>query len=107
VSIEDRFQIQNVRTLSDDWFTLKMTTFAWRRLDGAWQTMNCEIYDRGDAAALQSRGKHSAPCPAVPLPAYVNGYDDLLIEAPAELLDEPKGGMPHPDIPLFTPPLSG
>ena len=106
MSIKDRFQIQNVRTLSDDWYTLKMTTFAWRRLDGAWQIMNCEIYDRGDAAALQSRSKHSVPCPAVPLPAYVNGYDDLLIEAPAELLDEPKGGMPPPDIPLFTPPLS-
>ena len=70
---------------------LKKTTFDWRRADGRWETVSRETYDRGDGAVLLP---YSRAARTVLLtrqfryPAYVNGCDDLLIEAPAGLLDE-------------------
>jgi nudix-type nucleoside diphosphatase (YffH/AdpP family) len=90
MSLVDRIRIREIRTLSDDWYILKKTTFDWRRSDGSWQTLSRETYDRGNGATL---------LPFDPLrrtvlltqqfryPAYVNGHDDLLIEAAAGLLD--------------------
>lgn len=91
MSLADRIRIHNVRTLSDDWYILKKTTFDWRRSDGSWQTLSRETYDRGNGAALLPYD----PVRATVLltrqfrfPAYVNGCDDLLIEAAAGILDE-------------------
>ena len=90
MSLAHRIRIHDVRTLSDDWYVLKKTTFDWLRSDGSWQTLNRETYDRGNGATL---------LPFDPLkrtvlltrqfryPAYVSGHDDLLIEAAAGLLD--------------------
>src|SRR4030088_1332565 len=61
MTVSDRIRVQNVRLLSDNHYILKTTTFEWRRAHGEWQTQHRE--------------------------AYVNGYDDLLIEAAAGLLD--------------------
>jgi len=72
-------------------FKLNADTFDWRRADGQWQSRQREVLDRGDAAALLP---YSLSQRAVVLvkqfryPAYVSGYDDLLIEAAAGLLDD-------------------
>ena len=91
MDIHQRLRIHDVSVLSDDWYVLKKTRFDWQRRDGAWQTMNRETYDRGNGAVLLPY--HRARRTVVltrqfRYPAYVNGHHDLLIEAPAGLLDQ-------------------
>lgn len=91
MSVSDRIRVRDVRLLSDNWYVLKATTFDWRRADGTWQTQSRETYDRGNGAALLP---YNLAARTVILtrqfryPAYVNGHDDLLIEAAAGLLDD-------------------
>jgi nudix-type nucleoside diphosphatase, YffH/AdpP family len=71
-------------------YTLKTTTLEWRRNDGEWQTQHRETYDRGNGAALLPYNLARRTVMLVKqfrYPAYVNGCDDLLIEAAAGLLD--------------------
>jgi GDP-mannose pyrophosphatase NudK len=95
-SAHNRVRIVEERLLSDDWYTLKKTTFDYRRRDGRWQRQSRETYDRGNGAVLLL---FNADCDTVVLtrqfrlPAYLNGCaDGLLIEACAGLLD---GDDPH------------
>jgi len=91
MSLTNRLRIKAVKTLSDDWYILKKTTFDWLRSDGAWQTMNRETYDRGNGAVLlpiDLKRKTVLLTRQFRYPAYVNGYNDLLIEAAAGLLDK-------------------
>jgi nudix-type nucleoside diphosphatase (YffH/AdpP family) len=90
MSLAERIRIETVTVLSDDWYVLKKTTLQWRRADGRWQRQNRETYDRGNGAVLLPYD----PVRRTVLltrqfryPAYVNGHDDLLIEAAAGLLD--------------------
>lgn len=91
MSVSDRIRVRDVRLLSDNWYVLKATTFDWRRADGTWQTQSRETYDRGNGAALLP---YNLAARTVVLtrqfryPAHVNGHDDLLVEAPAGLLDD-------------------
>lgn len=90
MTIADRIRVQSVRVLSDNHYTLKTTTFAWRRANGKWQTQARETYDRGNGAALLPYNRAQRTVVLVRqfrYPAYVGGYDDLLIEAAAGLLD--------------------
>lgn len=90
MTISDRIRVHNVRLLSDNHYTLKSTTFEWRRADGEWQTQARESYDRGNAATLLPYNLVQRTVVLVRqfrYPAYVNGYDDLLIEAAAGMLD--------------------
>jgi nudix-type nucleoside diphosphatase (YffH/AdpP family) len=90
MGISDRIRVQNVRVLSDNWYVLKTTTFEWRRANGAWQTQARETYDRGNGATLLPYNLAQRTVVLVRqfrYPAFVNGYDDLLIEAAAGLLD--------------------
>jgi nudix-type nucleoside diphosphatase (YffH/AdpP family) len=90
MSVSDRIRVKNVRLLSDNHYILKAATFEWRRANGEWQTQHRESYDRGNAAALLPYNLAQRTVVLVRqfrYPAYVNGYDDLLIEAPAGLLD--------------------
>ena len=91
MSVSDRIRVQNVRVLSENYATLKDTTFEWRRANGAWQTQTRETFDRGDAATLLPYNLKQGTVILVRqfrYPAYVNGHDDLLIEAAAGLLDK-------------------
>ena len=91
MSLADRIRVKAVRVLSDDHYVLKKTTFEWRRDDGSWQTQNRETYDRGNGVTLlaYNRARRSVILTRqFRYPAYVNGYDGLMIEAPAGLLDE-------------------
>ncbi len=86
----DRIRVENVHVLSDDWFVLKKTTFSYRRSDGTWQRQSRETYDRGNGATilLYDLDRRTVILTRqFRYPAFVNGYDDLLIEAPAGLLD--------------------
>ena len=90
MTISDRIRVKNVRLLSDNWYTLKTTALEWRRADGEWQTQHRETYDRGNGATLLPYNLARRTVMLVKqfrYPAYVNGCDDLLIEAAAGLLD--------------------
>lgn len=90
MSVRDRLRVLQVETLADDWAVLKKTRISWRRRDGDWQEMWRETYDRGNGATilpydpdrrtvlLTRQFRYSA---------YVNGCEDLLVEAAAGLLD--------------------
>lgn len=90
MTISDRIRVKDVRVLSDEHYTLKSETFEWRRADGEWQTQRREVFDRGNAATLLPYNLKRRTVVLVRqfrYPAYVNGYDDLMIEAIAGLLD--------------------
>ena len=91
MTISDRIRIQSIRVLSDNHYILKTSTFQWRRGNGEWQTQHRETYDRGNGAALlpYNRARRSVVLvKQFRYPAYVNGHDDLMIEAVAGLLDD-------------------
>jgi nudix-type nucleoside diphosphatase (YffH/AdpP family) len=90
MTVSDRVRVQNVRVLSNNHYILKTTMFEWRRNSGEWQTQHRETYDRGNGAALLPYNLAQRSVVLVRqfrYPAFVNGYDDLLIEAAAGLLD--------------------
>jgi nudix-type nucleoside diphosphatase (YffH/AdpP family) len=90
MSVSDRVRVKDVRLLSDKKYILKATTFDWRRDNGEWQTQVRETYDRGNGAALLPYNRTRRTVVLVRqfrYPAFVNGYDDLLIEAAAGMLD--------------------
>jgi 8-oxo-dGTP pyrophosphatase MutT (NUDIX family) len=70
MTISGRIRVEEVTTLSSDWYILKKTTFSFLRGDGTWQRQSRETYDRGNGATILLYD------------------DDLLIEAPAGLLDD-------------------
>src|ERR1700684_447940 len=90
MTVADRIRVQNVRVLSDNHYTLKSTTLEWRRADGEWQTQHRETSDRGNGVVLLPYNLAQRTVVLVRqfrYPAFVNGCDDLLIEAAAGLLD--------------------
>jgi len=90
MTISDRIRVKDVRLLSDNHYVLKSTTFEFRRANGEWQTQHRETYDRGNGATLLPYNVAKRTVVLVKqfrYPAYVNGYDDLMIEAAAGLLD--------------------
>src|SRR3954452_2609242 len=90
MTISDRIRVKDVRLLSDNHYVLRSTTFEFRRRNGEWQTQHRETYDRGNGATLlpYNLGKRTVVLvKQFRSPAYVNGYDDLMIEAAAGLLD--------------------
>src|ERR1700730_4066862 len=91
MTVSDRIRIKDVRILSNNRYTLKTTSFAWRRANGEWQIQHRETYDRGNGATLLPYNLAQRSVVLVRqfrYPAYVNGHDDLLIEAAAGLLDD-------------------
>jgi nudix-type nucleoside diphosphatase (YffH/AdpP family) len=90
MTISDRVRIKEERVLSDARYLLKNITFDYRRGNGEWQTQTREVYDRGNAATLLPYNLAARTVVLVRqfrLPAYVNGHDDLIIEAAAGMLD--------------------
>lgn len=91
MSVAKRVRIEEERLLSDNWYVLKTTRFAFQRQDGSWQTQNRETYDRGNGAAIllyDPDRRTVILTRQFRYPAFVNGHDDLLIEAAAGLLDD-------------------
>lgn len=91
MSVKNRIRVRETRLLSDNWYVLRTTTFDWKRRDGTWQTQSREHYDRGNGAVLLPYNVENRTVLLVRqfrYPAFVNGFDDLLIEAAAGLLDD-------------------
>jgi len=89
--LSDRVRVHSVEVLSDDWYLLKKTTFDFLRSDGSWQRQSRETYDRGNGATIllyNRRKKTVILTRQFRYPAFVNGYQELLVETPAGLLDE-------------------
>jgi|ERR1700716_1391393 nudix-type nucleoside diphosphatase (YffH/AdpP family) len=90
MTVSDRIRIKNERVLSQNHYTLKSVTFEWRRANREWQTQHRVTFDRGNAAALLPYNLTRGTVVLVRqfrYPAYINGHDDLLIEAVAGLLE--------------------
>jgi nudix-type nucleoside diphosphatase (YffH/AdpP family) len=91
MSISDRIRVKNVKLLSDSYGVLKNTTLEWRQTNGVWRTQRRETYQRSNAATvlLYNLAQRSVVLVRqLRYPAYVDGYDDLMIEAAAGLLDD-------------------
>jgi nudix-type nucleoside diphosphatase (YffH/AdpP family) len=87
----ERVRVIESRVLSDDWYLLKKTVFEFRRADGSWQRQQRETYDRGNGATLllyQPNSRRVVLTRQFRFPAFVNGHDGMMIEAPAGLLDQ-------------------
>ncbi|WGS00814.1 GDP-mannose pyrophosphatase [Bradyrhizobium sp. ISRA443] len=91
MSISDRVRVKEVRVLSKARYLLTSATFDYRRANGEWQTQVREVYDRGNGAVLLPYNLKTRTVVLVRqfrYPAFANGYDDLLIEAAAGMLDD-------------------
>lgn len=88
---KDRVRILKTEVLSDDWYVLRKVTFDFQRRDGAWQRQSRETYDRGNGATILLRDRKTGNVLLTRqfrMPAFVNGHDGMLIEAPGGLLDD-------------------
>jgi len=88
--ISDRVRIEDETVLSRAHYVLKKVRYSWRRGDGSWQKSTREVYDRGDGAAilLCNPAKRTVVLTRqLRIPAYLNGYRGLMIEAAAGVLD--------------------
>ncbi len=89
--LTERVRVRQERLLSDNWYTLKTTRFDFLRRDGRWQTQDRETYDRGNGATLllyQRERRHVMLTRQFRYPVFVNGWQQLMVEAVAGLLDE-------------------
>jgi nudix-type nucleoside diphosphatase (YffH/AdpP family) len=90
MSISPRVKVKDISLLSNNWYILKKATFSFQRADGTWQEQIREVYDRGNGACIllyNLMQRSVILTRQFRFPAFANGYDDLLIEAPAGLLD--------------------
>lgn len=89
--LPDRVRVQQVKLLSDHWYTLKTTRFDFLRSNGEWQQQDRETYDRGNGACIllyQRARRRVLLTRQFRYPVFVNGWQRLMTEAVAGLLDE-------------------
>ncbi len=89
--VSDRIKIVEKKVGWRGWSTLNSVTLDFRRTDGTWQRQVREVYERGHAAAilLYNLQKRTVILTRqFRLACWVSGYPDLLIEAPAGMLDQ-------------------
>lgn len=87
----ERVRIKDVRVLSDNWYTLRTTTYDFKRRDGSWQEQRRETYDRGHGCTVllyEPQRRTVVLVRQFRYPAYEVGDDGFLIETAAGLLDE-------------------
>jgi GDP-mannose pyrophosphatase NudK len=91
-SMDIKAKILGTEILSDNWYTLKKITYAFRKRDGSTQTQSREAYDRGNGATILLYNKENGTVVLTRqfrLPTFVNGNaSGMLIEACAGLLDK-------------------
>src|SRR5258708_24486847 len=92
VTVSDRVRVKDVRVISaSHFYKLKEAAFEWQRGNGDWQTQHRVIFERSDAATILPYNLAQRSVVLVRqfrFPACLNGYDDLMIEAIAGLLDD-------------------
>jgi nudix-type nucleoside diphosphatase (YffH/AdpP family) len=88
--ISARVRIESETLLSDNHYILKNITFSWQRGDGAWQKTARESYDCGDGCTIllfHRETRRVVLTRQFRMPAFLQGYRDLLVETAAGLLD--------------------
>ena len=89
---EPHVRVVEEKLLSDNWYTLKTTTFDLQRRDGTWQRQHRESYDRGNGATIRLYNRAQKTVILTRqfrFPTYVNGNTSgMMIEACAGLLDK-------------------
>jgi len=87
-----RIRIEKEELLSDDWYTLRKTTYSWLTKKGEWQQQTRETYDRGNGATILLYNKDYQKVVLTRqfrFPTFANGNPEgMLIETCAGLLDE-------------------
>jgi nudix-type nucleoside diphosphatase (YffH/AdpP family) len=91
MTISSRVRLRELKTLSDNHYTLRRAEFDFQRRDGRWQDGQLrESYDIGDGAAVLLWDRAQDKVLLVKQfrwPAFENGYHQLTIEAVAGKLD--------------------
>lgn len=88
--IHDRVRLRELKTLSDNYYTLRKASFDFQRLDGKWQHQERESYDIGDAAAVLPFDRARGLVILIRQfrwPVFEWGYRKLLVEVIAGKLD--------------------
>lgn len=88
--ISGRVKLRELKTLSDNHYTLRRADFAWRRRDGQWQDNLRESYDMGDGAAVLPIDRARGLVLLIRQfrwPVFERGHHELPIEAIAGKLD--------------------
>jgi nudix-type nucleoside diphosphatase (YffH/AdpP family) len=89
---EETAKILEVKTLSDDWHSLKKYTFEYRRKTGELQRQEREVYDTGGGATVLLYNLEQRTVILTRqfrMPAYLIGHaDGMMIETPAGMLED-------------------
>jgi nudix-type nucleoside diphosphatase (YffH/AdpP family) len=88
--LSERVKLRELKTLSDNHYTLRRADFDFRRSDGAWQSQQRESYDIGDAAAALPMDRAHGKVLLIRQfrwPVFESGCRELLVEAIAGKLD--------------------
>ncbi len=91
MSISNRVRVSQSSVLHEGWSTLTQATIEFQRRDGHWQTQVRDNYDCGHGAAILLYNLEHRTVILVRQFRYAtfsDGYDSLLIETPAGLLDD-------------------
>ncbi len=89
--VSDRIRMKQDKTVWDGWARIRTLDFSYRQADGDWVEQSREIYDRGHGAAILLYNIKFGTIVLVRQfrPAcLIAGYDELLIEVPAGMLDD-------------------
>jgi nudix-type nucleoside diphosphatase (YffH/AdpP family) len=88
--ISDRVKLRELKTLSDNHYTLRRAEFDFRRSDGTWQSQQRESYDIGDGAAVLPLDTARGLVLLIQQfrwPVFEAGHKQMLLEAVAGKLD--------------------
>jgi nudix-type nucleoside diphosphatase (YffH/AdpP family) len=88
--LSSRVKLRELKTLSDNHYTLRRADFDFRRSDGTWQAQSRESYDVGDAAAVLPIDRARGTVLLIRQfrwPVFESGIRELLVEAIAGKLD--------------------
>ncbi|MCP4999759.1 MAG: NUDIX domain-containing protein [Hyphomicrobiales bacterium] len=91
MSISNRVRVRETRKIHQGWSSLTEATIDFQRRDGDWQTMVRDSYDCGHGSSILLYNLERRTVILVRqfrYSAYSDGYDELIIETPAGLLDD-------------------
>ena len=91
MTVKQRIRIRQTKTIHDEWASLKIISFDYLRHDGAWQSLQRENYDCGHGATILLYNVHRRTIILTRqfrMAAFTDGYEDLMVETPAGLLDD-------------------
>jgi nudix-type nucleoside diphosphatase (YffH/AdpP family) len=91
MTVKKRIRHLDISPLYKGWANLKRATYEYLRSDGVWQTQTREIFDCGHGAAIllyDLQRRTVILTRQFRFAAFSHGYDGLMIEVPAGLLDD-------------------